>query len=61
MFRFANNWVMLGIVVRLPFRPDRSFCLPVLWRGYHKKGKGKKDGGDPPQTLVSARKISSTE
>jgi hypothetical protein len=42
VFRFGNNWVMLGMVVRLPFRPDRSFCLPVLWRVYEKKGKGKK-------------------
>ena len=42
VFRFCNNWVMLGIVVQLPFRRDRYFCLPVLWRVYAKKGKGKK-------------------
>jgi hypothetical protein len=37
-FRFGLNWVVLGIVVTLPFRPDRPFCLPVLWRLYRKKG-----------------------
>ena len=36
--RFGLNWVVLGIVVWLPFRPDRPFCLPVLWRLYRKKG-----------------------
>lgn len=37
-FRFGVNWVVLGLAVHLPFRKDRSFCLPVLWRAYHKKG-----------------------
>src|SRR5208283_5359757 len=37
VFRFGNNWVMLGIVVELPFRPNRYFCLPMLWRVYQKK------------------------
>jgi hypothetical protein len=44
VFRFGNNWVMLGVVVELPFRPTRYFCLPVLWRVYEKRGtKAKKD------------------
>jgi hypothetical protein len=37
-FRFGLNWVVLGIAVAIPFRPDRPFCLPVLWRLYRKKG-----------------------
>src|SRR3954452_25379965 len=37
-FRFGLNWVVLGIAVSIPFRPDRPFCLPVLWRLYRKKG-----------------------
>jgi DDE superfamily endonuclease len=37
-FRFGLNWVVLGIAVPLPMRPDRYFCLPVLWRLYRKKG-----------------------
>jgi hypothetical protein len=39
VFRFGNNWVMLGIVVQIPCRTDRYFCLPVLWRVYQKKDK----------------------
>jgi len=39
VFRFGNNWVLLGIVVQLPFRKDRYFCLPSLWRIYQKRGK----------------------
>ena len=39
VFRFGNNWVMLGIVVQLPFRKDRYFCLSSLWRVYEKQGK----------------------
>jgi hypothetical protein len=41
LFRFGNNWVTLGILIQLPFRRDRYFCLPVLWRVYEKKGKKK--------------------
>jgi hypothetical protein len=37
-FRFGLNWVVVGLVVQLPFRPDRYFCLPVAWRVYKKKG-----------------------
>jgi len=36
--RFGLNWIVLGIAVQLPFRKDRYFCLPVLWRVYRKKG-----------------------
>ena len=38
VFRFGNNWVLLGVVVELPFRPTRYFCLPILWRVYAKRG-----------------------
>ena len=37
-FRFGLNWVVVGLAVHLPFRPDRYFCLPVAWRVYQKKG-----------------------
>jgi DDE superfamily endonuclease len=36
--RFGLNWIVLGIAVHLPFRTDRYFCLPILWRVYRKKG-----------------------
>jgi DDE superfamily endonuclease len=35
--RFGLNWVVLGIAVPLPMRPDRYYCLSVLWRCYRKK------------------------
>jgi hypothetical protein len=38
VFRFGNNWVVLGVVVELPFRPNRYFCLSILWRVYEKQG-----------------------
>jgi DDE superfamily endonuclease len=37
--RFGLNWVVLGIAIPLPFRTDRYFCLPMLWRLYRKKGQ----------------------
>jgi hypothetical protein len=30
--RWGNNWVVLGLVVELPFRAGRPVCLPVLCR-----------------------------
>jgi hypothetical protein len=38
-FRFGLNRVVLGVAVPVPFRTDRYFCLPVLWRLYRKKGQ----------------------
>ena len=38
-FRFGLNWVVLGLAVPIPMRPDRYYCLPVLWRLYRKKGQ----------------------
>jgi hypothetical protein len=39
-FRFGVNWVTLGIVVQLPCRKERFFCINLLWRVYSKKVKG---------------------
>lgn len=41
-FRFGTNWVLLGLVVQLRDRPDRFFCLPLLWRVYQKQGSTSK-------------------
>jgi hypothetical protein len=38
IFRYGNNWVTLGLVVQLPFRADRYYCLNVLWRIAEKQG-----------------------
>ncbi len=32
--------VTLGLVVQLPFCPDRCFCINLLWRVYSKEVKG---------------------
>lgn len=42
IFRFGNNWVLLTVLVQLPFRQDRWFAIPILWRVYAKKKKGDK-------------------
>ena len=42
VFRFGTNWVTLGLVVQLPFRSDRFFCLDILWRICPKKDKANK-------------------
>jgi DDE superfamily endonuclease len=41
-FRFGTNWVLLGLVVQLRGRPERFFCLPLLWRVYEKQGNKSK-------------------
>jgi hypothetical protein len=40
IFRFGTNWVTLGLVVQLPCRRDRFFCVNILWRVYAKKTAG---------------------
>jgi DDE superfamily endonuclease len=39
ILRFGLNYVVVAVVVSLPFRPDRCFALPVLWRVFRKKGQ----------------------
>jgi hypothetical protein len=39
ILRFGLNYVVLALAVRLPFRPDRYYALPVLWRVFRKKGQ----------------------
>jgi hypothetical protein len=40
IFRFGVNWVTLGVVIQLPCRTDRFFCVNLLWRVYSKKTRG---------------------
>jgi hypothetical protein len=40
--RFGVNWVTLGLIVQLPCRKDRFFCVNILWR-VCRKAKGKND------------------
>jgi DDE superfamily endonuclease len=39
ILRYGNNWVTLGLIVELPFRKDRPFCLNIIWRVCAKKDK----------------------
>jgi DDE superfamily endonuclease len=34
---WGNNWVVLGVLVDLPFLPHRPVCLPILARLWHPK------------------------
>jgi len=39
---WANNWVVLGVLVDLPFVPHRPVCLPILarlWQPKHTPGR----------------------
>ena len=31
---WGHSWVVLGVVIRFDFLPDRTFCLPILFRLY---------------------------
>jgi len=65
--RFGNSWVVLGLVVTLPFS-SRALCLPVLFRlwradparrGHGKRGNPRKRKPDPayPSKSELAREL----
>lgn len=37
VLNWGHSWVVLGVLVRFPFRDDRWFCLPILFRLYLNK------------------------
>lgn len=39
---WGHSWVVLGVIVQLPFRPGHYYCLPVLFRLYLNKVKAEK-------------------
>lgn len=39
---WGHSWVILGVIVELPFRPGHRFCLPILFRLYLSKAKAQK-------------------
>ncbi len=39
---WGHSWVVLGVVVRFPWWPERPFCLPILFRLYLNKAKARK-------------------
>ena len=42
---WGHSWVILGVIVHLPFRPDHVFCRPILFRLYISKQMIAKRGG----------------
>jgi hypothetical protein len=39
ILRYGLNYVVVAVVIRLPFRPDRYYAYPILWRVFRKKGQ----------------------
>ena len=39
IMNWGHSWVVLGVIVELPFRPGHYFCLPILFRLYLNKKK----------------------
>lgn len=42
VMNWGHSWVVLGVVVELPFRPGHYYCLPILFRLYLGKAKAAK-------------------
>jgi len=42
---WGHNWVVLGVLVRLPFRRDHWFSLPILFRLYRGRQTVRREGG----------------
>lgn len=42
---WGHSWVVLGVIVKLPFCPRRAFCLPILFRLYRSKQTVGREGG----------------
>jgi len=39
ILRYGLNYVVVALALRLPFRRDRYYALPILWRVFRKKGQ----------------------
>lgn len=37
IMNWGHSWVVLGVIVKLPFCPNRVYCLPILFRLYVSK------------------------
>lgn len=42
VMNWGHSWVVLGVIVELPFRPGHYYCLPILFRLYLNKAKAAK-------------------
>jgi DDE superfamily endonuclease len=39
---WGHSWVVLGVIVQLPFRPGHYYCLPILFRLYLNQARAEK-------------------
>lgn len=44
IMNWGHSWVVLGVVMRFPFRPEHYFCLPVLFRLYRNRKTAAQEG-----------------
>jgi hypothetical protein len=42
VMNWGHSWVVLGVIVEMPFRPGHFYCLPILFRLYLNKAKAEK-------------------
>ena len=42
IMNWGHSWVVLGVIVELPFRPGHYFCLPILFRLYLNQAKAQR-------------------
>ncbi len=53
---WGHSWVVLGVIVELPFRPGHYYCLPILFRLYlNKKSRSETPSGVPHASRVGGR------
>jgi len=45
VMNWGHSWVVLGVIVKFPFCPDKYFCLPIVFRLYISKQTASKRGG----------------
>ena len=55
---WGHSWIVLGVILPLPFRPGARFCLPLLFRLYRNKKTLKHEGEEQdyrsrPELLVA--------
>lgn len=57
---WGHSWVILGVVLRLPYAGERCWCLPILFRLYRSKQTVEREGGSyrtRPQLAVEMLRL----
>ena len=64
VLNWGHSWLVLGVLVKLPFRDDRYFCLPILFRLYLNKSaaiKARRVYRTRPELAVEMLKVLSAQ